>query len=49
MPLAISMASSKLSTLDEADHGAEDFFLRDAHAGLDAGEDGGRKEVCLCA
>ena len=31
--------------LEDADHGAEDFFLGDAHTGFDFGKDGGREEV----
>jgi hypothetical protein len=39
MPLAISIASSKVVAGNDRNHGAEDFFLRDAHLGIDVGED----------
>src|SRR5580658_1514863 len=35
----------EVCALEDADHRSEDFFLGDAHAGFDFGEDGGGEEV----
>jgi hypothetical protein len=46
LALMNSMASS-MSRFGQAQHGAEDFLVVDAHAGLDAAEDGRADEVAL--